>query len=416
MAGNLTLFLNIKEKIYFLLLCFTLFSFNIFFVYNYYLNFTANEVYNTQSLIVNLYPKEKYDVLKLKSDEFEFFTSIPKNHDLKKNQYVDIYLLTGNISFFEFLKGFYAKSFNIKKIESSNNALKNKLYRSIADQHSFDLTSSLYGALFLAVPVEDSLKNFFADLGISHLIAISGFHLGIIGTVLYFLFNILYSSFHQKFFPYRNKKFDISVTVSVILFFYLILTQLPPSLLRSFAMFVFALFLLRSNIKIFSFETLFIIAIILIALFPKLLLSLSFWFSISGVFYIYLYINYFKNLNKYLHIVFFNFWIFFAMNPVVHYFFANTSPFQLISPLLSLFFTIFYPVTLALHFLDLGFLFDGWLMKAFAVNISSYEVLTPFWLFFIYIAVSLWSIFNRYIFYILNAILISFNLNLYLFQ
>ena len=259
------------------------------------------------------------------------------------------------------------------------------------------------------------MRDIFAKYGISHLIAISGFHLGVISLVLYFIFNLLYKPIHQKYFPYRNKRFDILIFISLILFSYLLFTNLVPSLLRAFMMFVFGIFLLRNNIKLLSFETLFIIVLIIITLFPKLLFSLSLWFSVAGVFYIFLFIQYFNNLNKYIQLIIFNFWIYLAINPVTHYFFGTTSLEQLYSPLLTLLFTIFYPLTAFLHIIGFGGLFDNILINFLDAQIDSSELFTPLWFFTIYLFFSFTAILYKYSFYLLNILFILFSSYLYLF-
>ena len=410
---SLPLFRKSKERYIFITLCFFLFGTNLLFLYQDYLQFTKNEIFRTDAIISNIYEKESYKVLKLQDQNSSFFTSIDKNHNLNKLELIEIYIITKNISFFQYLKGFYAKSFNIQKIPQSSKSTKNHFMKMIEKQHKDTYASSLYGALFLAVPIDNNLRESFAGLGISHLIAISGFHLGILSLVLYFILNTLYKPVHQRFLPYRNKRYDIMILVSFLLFGYLLLTDMVPSLLRAFAMFVFALFLLRNNIKILSFETLFTVVVFLTALFPKLLFSLSFWFSVSGVFYIYLFIHYFKDINRYMQLIFFNFWIYLAMNPIVHYFFPVTAEEQLLSPLLTLLFTIFYPMVLFLHISGFGSLFDDILSAGLNINIDTVDISTPYIIFLFYIMISLFSIFNRYSFYLLNIFISLFGLYLY---
>ncbi len=411
---SLPLFRKSKERYIFITLCFFLFGTNLLFLYQNYLQFTKNEIFRTAVTVSNIYEKETYSVIKLQDQNFSFFTSIEKNHRLNKLELIEIYIITKNISFLQYLKGFYAKSFNIQKIPQSSKTAKKQLKEMIEKQHKDTCAASLYSALFLAVPIDNKLRESFASLGISHLIAISGFHLGILSLVLYFILNTLYKPVHQRFLPYRNKRYDIMVIVSFLLFGYLLLTDMVPSLLRAFTMFVFALFLLRNNIKILSFETLFTVVVFLTALFPKLLFSLSFWFSVSGVFYIYLFIHYFKSMNRHMQLIFFNFWIYLAMNPVVHYFFPVTAKGQLLSPILTLFFTIFYPVMLFLHITGFGSLFDDILSAALNIKIDTVDISTPFIIFLFYIIISLFSIFNRYTFYLLNIFMVLFGLYLYL--
>ncbi|MEA3513708.1 MAG: ComEC/Rec2 family competence protein [Campylobacterota bacterium] len=403
---------KVQEKKYFYSFIFLVFLINIYFQYQNYKTFIKDEVFKTDATIINIYQKEKYYVLKLKSSNFVAFTPSYTANIYKKNDTINIYLITTNITFLEYLKGFYTKSFNIVKIKNQNNS---KLYikNFIKNQHTNVDMSSLYQALFLAIPVSSDLREVFSNYGISHLIAISGFHLGIISFVLYFLLHIIYNPIHKKYIPYRNKRFDIMIVVTFLLFEYLILIDTVPSFLRAFIMFLFALFLLRNNIKLVSFETLLIVVLTIIALFPKLLFSLSLWFSVAGVFYIFLFIKYFNNINRYIQIFIFNFWIYFALNPIIHYFFTTTSYEQLISPILTILFTIFYPLVAILHILNIGWLFDDMLITIMSIKIDSFDIATPLWFFTLYLFISFLSIFYKNVFIVLNILFVSFNIYLF---
>ncbi len=315
--------------------------------------------------------------------------------------------MTNNINFYQYLKGFYAKSFNISILKTSTNKI--ATYNFIEKQHPNKSIASFYNALFLATPVDKNIREMCSYFGVSHLVAISGFHLGVMSLVLYFILHLLYNNIHQKYFPYRNKRFDIMLVVTIILFIYLLFVNLVPSLLRAFVMFVFALFLLRNNIKLLSFETLFIIVLFIIALFPKLLFSLSLWFSVAGVFYIFLFLHYFKNSNKYLQFIVFNFWIYLAMNPIVHYFFPTTTIEQLFSPIFTLLFTIFYPLVALLHIFQIGNLLDSAIIYLMNYHITPIETHTPLIFFLLYIITSLLSIFYKYLFFFLNILFLLFN-------
>ena len=409
---HLPLFRNNKERGYFFLLLFLLFLFNISLNFVHYQKFTNNEVFQTKGTIINIYEKEDYNIVKIVTKNFTFFTSVTKTIHYQTLEQINIFIVTKNITFYDYLKGFYAKSFNIKIINKSSTKI--TLSDFINKQHENTSIASLYNALFLATPVDKTIREICSNFGISHLIALSGFHLGVISLVLYFLLHLFYNTLHQSYFPYRNKRFDIMIGVSIILFSYLVFVDMVPSLLRSFMMFVFALFLLRNNIKLFSFETLFIVVLFIVALFPKLLFSLSLWFSVAGVFYIFLFLHYFKDVNKYLQFILFNFWIYLAMNPIVHFFFPTTSIEQLFSPIFTLLFTLFYPLVALLHILQLGDLLDDIVLFLINYPIQSIEVPTPLVFFLFYIFISIFSIFNKKIFILLHILFLSFNFILFI--
>jgi len=411
---SLTLFKNYKERKLFFFILLLVFIFNIYIEFLNYKNITKNEISQVNGTILNIYKKDNYDVLKIKTKDFTFFTSTQEKIQIKLFQDIQLYIVTKEITFFSFLQNFYTKSFNIRIIPNTIED-KQKVHKYIESQHKNNDISSLYNALFLASPLTVQVRQLASEFGISHLIAISGFHLGIISLVLYFIIHSLYKKIHQKFCPYRNKKFDITLMIALVLLSYLIFIDIPPSLLRAFVMFIFALFMLRNNIQLISFETLFIISVLIIAFFPKLLFSLSLWFSITGVFYIFLFIKYFKNLNKYFLFVLFNFWLYLAINPITHYFFATTTLEQLYSPLLTILFSLFYPLSFLLHIFNFGGILDDYMVKFLSFDISSIEVFTPSWFFVVYIIISLISITQRNIFILLNILFICYNIWLFSF-
>lgn len=384
----------------------------IFYEYSKYKDFKEEELLRVDATLVNIYPKNNFDVLKLKTTSYTFFTSINKNHEYIKNDSLSLVILTNNVSFIKFLKGFYTKS--ILYESQKNTTLTYTMMQKINEQHQSKSLQELFNALFLAKPLNSVLRDFFANLGISHLIAISGFHLGVLSFYIYFIFNIIYAPFHQKYMPYRNKRFDLLIVTTVLLFLYLLLTGIVPSLFRAFIMFCMGFYLLRRNIKVLSFETLLMTLLIILALYPKYIFSISLWFSLFGVFYIFLFLKYFQNLSKIWIVLLFNFWIFASFNPIVHYFFTNTSYEQLLSPFITLFFTLFYPIELFAHFLGFGFFLDEYLIIFLNYKINTFDVITPLWFFIIYVVVSFISIVKKEAFIVLNILLFIFNIYLYL--
>lgn len=402
-----------KQLISFLLILLAIFSFNIFYEYFKYKDFTKEEVYLDTYEILNIYEKEEFLVLKLQNEKLSFFTSIDKENSIEKLDLITIAVLSKGVSFYEFLKGFYTKSIfyeNIEKVDS----FKTMVFNKINTLHKDEKIKELFNALFLAIPISKENRQIYTDFGISHLIAISGFHLSIISFIIFILLFYPYSFFHGKYFPYRNKKADVVLITIFVLLYYLYLTNLVPSLLRSFIMFTLVFIYLRSNIKVFSFESLAITLLIILSLFPKYLFSISLWFSISGVFYIFLYIHYFKALPKLFSLVFFNFWIFFVFNPIVHFFFPNTSYEQLLSPFFTLFFTLFYPFEIVLHLIGFASFLDEYIMMFLNYKMDIYEVSTSWQFCISYVVFSLFSIYSKKFFIILNILLVIFNIKIFL--
>ena len=395
-----------------LLVLITILLINISIEYSKYQELIDDEVYETKVKVLNIYPKKDYNILRLSASNFDFFTNIDKSESVEKLDILNILILSKNISFLDYLKGFYAKSIIFKKIEKQS-GFKDEIIKKIDSNHEDNITKELFQALFLAIPISKELRDICTNYGISHLIALSGFHLGVLSFVIYWIFYFPYTYLHKKYFLYRNKKYDLLLISISFLFFYLILTNVVPSLLRAFVMFVFAIFLLRYNIKLFSYTTLFIVFLIVISLFPKYFFSLGFWFSIIAVFYIFLFLQYFSKLNKYLQIVLFNLWMFLIFNPIVHFYFPQTSYEQFLSPLITILFTFFYPFEIFAHIFDFAIYFDGFIKKFLYWDMYVYNVETPFYFFIVYLMFSLASIFYKKAFWVLNILMIIFNLYLY---
>lgn len=414
---SLKLINNKREWFYASLILLLIFFFTISKEYRLWKEFTSDEIYQTTGKIVNIYPKEDKkslnNIAKVETKHFSFFTPIPKKLSLQKADTISLIIVSQKITFYNYMKGFFAPSFSIELIPSALSVVEN-IHQKVREQHQNGAIGDFYNTLFFATPLDRSIQNLCAIYGISHVVAISGFHLGIISVVLFFILNLLYSPLHQKYFPYRNKKMDILIVITIILFIYLVAINLVPSFLRSFAMFIFGLFLLRSNIKLFSFGSLAFIVVLIIAFFPKLLFSLSLWFSVAGVFYIFLYIHYFSKMNKYLSFLFFNFWIFFAINPITHFFFGTTALVQLFSPFITIGFIVFYPFELIFHLIGFGDILDNFLKIWISTNPKYTLVFTPIWLFGTHILISLLAIWHKLFFYLLNIIILLFNTYLFL--
>ncbi|MFY9068718.1 ComEC/Rec2 family competence protein [Aliarcobacter butzleri] len=386
---------------------------NILLEYGKYLEFIDEEVFETKVEVLNIYQKDDKDILKLKSSNFEFFTNMPKNEEIKRFDLLNILIVSRNIDFIDYLKGFYTKTIYFDELQKEQ-TFKDKIIKNIENNHKDEKIIELFNALFLAVPVSKELRDVITAYGIAHVVALSGFHLVVLSFVIYWLLYFPYKFLQDKYFPYRNRKLDILLITIAILFYYLILTDIVPSLLRAFVMFCLGIYLLRSNIKILSYMTLFYTFLIVIVFYPKYIFSIGFWFSIFAVFYIYLFIQYFKNYNKWLLFIFFNIWMFLIFNPIVHYYFPQTSYEQFYSIPITIFFNFFYPAEIFAHIFGFSNYFDEYLKIFIEHKIFVYEVFTPLYFYILYLFVSFLSIWSKKAFIILNILMIGFNIYLFL--
>ena len=402
-----------KNSLFFTLFLLFVFMINILFNYLSYKELKKEYIFETKAEVLNIYPKEKFDVIKLKGDGFEFFASFSKDENIKKLDFLNVVFDTRNITFYTYLKGFFTKILYFERGEK-NNSVKEKIIKNIEENHDDFMIRELFNALFLAIPVSSQLRDIITAYGIAHVVALSGFHIVVLSFVIYWILYFPYSFLQNRYFPYRNRRFDILLITMAILFYYLLLTDIVASLLRAFVLFSLGLYLLRSNIKVISYLTLFYTFLIVIALFPQYIFNIGFWFSIFAVFYIYLFIQYFKNRNKILLYIFFNIWMFLIFNPIVHFFFAQTAIEQFYSIPITIFFTIFYPLEIVAHIFNISSYFDDYLKIFLENKIYVYEVFTPLYFFILYILFSFFSIWSKKSFFILNILMIGFNFYLYI--
>lgn len=340
-----------------------------------------------------------YHVMRISTDEFTLYTSSwKKEFFIKANDRVNFRIIKKSVTFWNyFSKRFYAPTY-WQHVEKSPITFKDKAKNFITSQHETKLAKELFGALFLATPVSKELRSMVQNWGVSHLMAISGFHLGILYASMFFVFKLTYSFFQDRFFPYRDVNVDIGVLLFGILAYYVYLIGFAPSFVRSYVMSLVGFFFYIRYIKIVSFGSLALCVGLLLAFFPHLLFSLGFWFSVMGVFYIFLYLYHFgERFSWFWTAIFLNAWVFLAMQIPVHVWFGYTSVQQFGAIVLSLLFVVFYPLMLVLHLVGFGGVFDGEILKFLSFSYGGEMVNIPLWVGLVYIFFSILSIFNRYL-------------------
>lgn len=400
------LFENKKEILYFLAIALFIFVLNL--SYNYY-KFSAFKNLEFQILDATLiYSQEKtskngkiYFQNFFKSADFNFYVN-SKNNITKGDYKVEI--PTKNIKFKNYIKGVIFTTFkSLKKIEPKPN-LSQKLSSKISAQHESAIMKELFSALYLATPISKELRLMVTNWGIAHLIAISGFHLSLLFAVFYFIFKTPYSFFQERFFPYRNRDIDLSVIILAFGGFYLWLLDFTPSFFRSYLMAIFGFLLLLRGLKIFHFGNLFLCLVFALCADPSLLFSIGFYFSCLGVFFILVYIHNFgerkdlKSAKKMLfHAVFFEVFVFCAMNIPVFYFFPQASLYQMSVIPLGYAFVVFYPLSIILHIFSFGGIFDEFLLEFFAYAPKQADIFITSWEFWLFNASLLLAIKYRLI-------------------
>ncbi len=355
-----------------------------------YLNYQKLDFSKPTSLSAQIllqYPKTKdqktYFVLKLQSKGMIFYTTIKE--PLKNLQYrhAQFFGKIKSCSFLESLKSCFFQTYSFSLTRKHN--FKSHLRHFIDSAHSNALVGNLYRALFIGDSLNKDLRDRANALGINHLLAISGFHLGILSASVYFLFSLFYAPLQKRYFPYRNAFYDIGVLVWVFLLGYLLLLDFLPSFFRAFLMGLLGFLACFFGVRLLSFKLLILACCIAIALLPKLLFSVGFLLSVCGVWYIFLFLKhteiFFKTssfLARSLQAISLSALVFLNMLIVAHAFFPMFSPYQLFSIPLGLIFIVFFPLSLFLHAVGLGSLLDHLLNMP--LMIPTISISSPLWL------------------------------------
>ena len=379
MIERVSLFSSKRDFLIFFFISAFIASYALLIEYNNYKNLTRFDSALVNATILKQYSKtktttkgkiKKYQVLKLKSERgFSFYSTGKKDFPLSVGKKVELEIWAGKISFYEYMSSFYAFS---KIINTDKNiSQKEKLNHFIAQQHSDSDIANTYQALYTAKSLNAEIQSKFSALGISHLVAISGFHLGVLSALLFFIFKYPYTFFQNRYFPYRSYKRDSFVIIALALLSYLLFLDSPPSLLRAFAMLIIGFTLYDRGIKIISMLTLLLTVVLLIAFFPRLFLSIGFWLSVSGVFYIFLFLIHFKNLSKIWQFILIPFWVYMLMLPYSIIIFGNFSLYHPLSIIWTSLFTLFYPLSILLHLLSFGSVFDSLLQNLLLLGETS---------------------------------------------
>ncbi|SHO80924.1 Competence protein [hydrothermal vent metagenome] len=408
------LFSHYREFILLSMMFLTLISIRLFNQYTQYQEFITKPFYYTYANVEYIYQKPHYSILKLHTEEgLTLFSGVANKIDYSNSTLRLEIFPDSNLTFVKYMSGFYIKSRIKKRIKNKPNHLKEFIKNSIKSQHSNSNNNSdmieFYNAIFLASKISKEFREKIASLGVSHLIALSGLHLTTLWGVIYLLLLYPYKFFQRRFFPYRNALFDVGLISIIILGVYTIFVGSPPSLIRSFVMMLSAWIFLLMGIKIFSFESLALIILLILSIDISYIFSIAFWFSVAGVFYIFLIERYTQNIkNRVVKYTIFPMGIYLFMLPITHIIFYTTNIYQLTSIILSTLFTFFYPVSIFLHIIGFGGVFDEVLIALFKLPSTqiSFDMILPLDIFIIYLIISIGAIWSSLSFYLLILVAI----------
>lgn len=420
MIEKVSLFSSKREVLIFFFISAFIVVYTLLIEYNNYKNLTQFDSALVNATILKQYSKtkttksgklKKYQVLKLKGERgFSFYSTAKENFPLSVGKKIELEIWAGKISFYEYMSSFYAFSKIINA--DSKFSQKERLNHFIAGQHSDKKIANTYQALYTAKPLNAEIQSKFSALGISHLVAISGFHLGVLSALLFFLFKYPYRFFQNRYFTYRSYKRDSFVVISLALLSYLLFLDSPPSLLRAFAMLIIGFILYDRGIKIISMLTLLLTVVLLISFFPRLFLSIGFWLSVSGVFYIFLFLIHFKHLSKLWQFILIPFWVYILMLPYSIIIFGNFSIYHPLSIIWTSLFTIFYPLSIFLHLINYGDILDNMLRLLMNLATGDIKIILNWKWLLVQITISLLSIYKKSFLYLL----LSFTLSIFIYS
>lgn len=342
-------------------------------------------------------------IAKIKLDDVgTLFTGLAKREKFKVGHRICLDFYTIEVDFAHFISGkFFANSKN-RSLDTSQNKseiglaqkAREKILSFIYAQHSDERVAEIFGSLFMAAPLSKELRAQINLYGANHLLAISGYHLGLISILIFLSFGTLYKALAQRFFPFRDYRVDVWALSFLLLSAYLVLLDFVPSFFRAFTFALCGFVLAIRGFKLANTQTFWLCFFILSALFPALLFNIGFIFSCFGVWFILLFNKHFlksnlKSYKSYTKLFLINLYIFFAMQPVVLPFFNVVSIQQLLGIFLNFIFILFYPLAALLHIVGLGGILDGMLIGFLDFKLASKEInISPAFI-FLYLLISL---------------------------
>ncbi|MCI4399947.1 MAG: ComEC/Rec2 family competence protein [Campylobacteraceae bacterium] len=352
---------------------------------------------------------EPYFLLLFRSNALDFRAYSKINMKSNEGRYFDLIVKTDKLSFADTFK---APKLKIESMTTSsqNDLIKEAFRRFISDQHESPQIKELYLNLFLNSEVGSEVEDFINAYGLGAFFAISGLNVALLTGFIFLILSPPFRLFQDRFFPYVNRKVWIFALCFAFLLFYSYLTDFTPSFVRAvIAAIVVFYFALRAD-EIVNYKTLLLTTAVCVAFFPAFLFSIGFWLSFYGVFLIFLFLSnteFKSNITVYIAL---SSWLFLAMMPIIHYLFSLFTLAHLLNTLFGAIFDIFYPISLVLHIVGLGWIFDPLLLKAVKSSslLSRGEFSTPLWFFISYIALSFLAAFDKRVFFVLNVAIFSY--------
>lgn len=244
--------------------------------------FHSDSIFQTDETVIVYF--EKGDVLnELKAGDVILFENTPQPIENKNNPYefdYKKYLEQKRIYRQVYLSSENWEKTNVKNLmlvcraELMRESLLQIYRKQALDENEFEILSAL--TLGYKRELDPETKRVFSASGASHVLAVSGLHVGIVFWVITIFFG-----FMKK---YKTGRFFFTITAVLILWFYAFLTGLSPSVMRASAM--FSIFVIGENMNRNSniYNSLSASAFFLLLLNPNNLYDIGFQLSYAAVF------------------------------------------------------------------------------------------------------------------------------------
>ncbi len=313
---------------------------------------------NTYTLEINNIDNKKHNMKTILSDKgnYEIMDRINIYGNFKNFDSLDNFNTFNYKKYLKTKKIFY--EFKADKVEfiSHESSIKFKIREYIDSFFSNNLgitASKFMKSMIIGIDEEDELFEDFRDLGLSHILAISGLHVNILVMFLDFIGKNIGA----------NKKY-YGIFIMIFLAFYGYIISFPVSIVRVISMYIFNYLNIyfykpKDNINTILFGIL-----IVLLTNPFFIYSVGFYLSFGAIFSIY-YINekmenIFPNIPKWLLTLFS---VQFGTLPFVLYYFNTYNLLSLLANLIIIpimsYVLISGFVYLAIPFLPIGYIIDG---------------------------------------------------------
>lgn len=392
------------EFLFFCTTMFVILCINTLLEWQVYSKITTYPYYQTKADIksVNIRHKENktYSAMEFESiDGYKFYSAKSYSTESLNEKTVLVIFDTSKLTFMEFLKGFRTKTYEILPVQTDDNSLKKQIRDYISSQHDDERLQKIFVSLFFETRLPDDLQNKINEFGLSAVMSLSGLNLTLLIALIFIISTPLYRFFQDKYFPFRNRKVDILLFALILMIFYAYLADFSKPFVRALVMALILFFLALRGKKLLNIQTLIATLIIIISFSPRSLFSIGLWLSVTGVYYIFLFLHHTQNIKGWKNYILLGIYLFLTMSVVARYMFPTFTLAQLTSPVTSILFDFFYPIEVVLHIFGIGWIFDSILLSAMEISVTKIEIQTADWFFYIFILASLLAYKRRELFF-----------------